>query len=67
MIPDVCLNCGKTFTEKWQTPWSICYDPSYKTNVWGGDSHEYIGYLCGRCGRKFDKRAKRLEVKNGVN
>jgi len=40
------------------SPYSICYDLSYKTNVWGGDSHEYVGYICEECGAKLKAKAQ---------
>lgn len=42
-----CLICGVDTGEA--TPWSLCYDPSWKTNVWGGDTHEHRGALCPSC------------------
>ena len=34
-------------------PWSICYDPEVKRNIWGGDTHEYKGYFCQSCAQKI--------------
>jgi hypothetical protein len=56
MLPeekDKCLLCDEILTEEGTSPYSLCYDPSYKTNCWGGDSHDYIGFFCRKCGKKL--------------
>ncbi len=60
MKPGKCLICDKVITDKSGSPYSVSYDYVYMHNVWGGDSHEYIGYLCEECGAK-------LKVKAGIN
>ena len=51
-----CLFCKKTLNDK-HTAYSVCYDPCWKENVWGGDSHQYIGYLCDECGEEMSEEA----------
>lgn len=46
-----CLVCGKDIYKK-GTPWTLCFDPEFERNVWGGDTHDYIGYFCTECGPK---------------
>ena len=53
-----CLICGKEISPDGGSPYSVCYDPAWEYNVWGGDSHEYIGYLCWDCGEKLKTKAK---------
>lgn len=36
-------------------PWSICYDPEWKRNTWGGETHEYRGWLCQACAERLLK------------
>lgn len=43
---DACHLCGKRMKD---SPWSICYDPFYSQNSWGGDTHEYKALLCQKC------------------
>ena len=50
----VCHLCKKDLS-KISSPWSICYDPYYKENIWGGDSHEYRALLCQDCAEKLLK------------
>lgn len=45
----VCLLCGDPIED---SPFSVCYDPEWEHNVWGGDTHETIGLLCSPCGEK---------------
>ena len=49
-----CIICKKELSGK-DSPWSICYDPAWKRNVWGGDSHEYRALLCQDCAEKLLK------------
>lgn len=35
------------------SPWSICFDPKWKENVWGGDTHEYRAILCQQCAERI--------------
>lgn len=51
--PDMhtCCSCGAKFD--YLSPWSVCYDPEYKRNVWGGDTHLMRGYLCQACAKKL--------------
>lgn len=44
---EVCGQCKCKLTES--TPFTLCYDPYHKNNVWGGDSHETVAYLCVQC------------------
>jgi predicted RNA-binding Zn-ribbon protein involved in translation (DUF1610 family) len=53
-----CLVCRKDITNKNGSPYSVCYDPHWETNVWGGDSHKHVGYLCENCGKKLVLRAE---------
>lgn len=53
---DHCLLCGEEI--KGGSPYSVCYDPHHEGNVWGGDTHEYIGYICEKCGRKIKHAPK---------
>lgn len=48
-----CFICDKKPKKKGRnwSPYSVCYDPMYKKNTWGGDSHEYVGLLCDDCMR----------------
>ena len=56
---DRCLICGKKIPD--DSPYSVCFDPDYKRNVWGGDSHQYIGLLCEEDGLKLNKKAEQYE------
>lgn len=47
-----CLICGKEVSKN-GTPYTVCKDEFYKHNVWGGDSHEIIGYVCEDCFKKL--------------
>ncbi len=58
MKTEKCLICDKIITDESGSPYSVCYDSKYKVNVWGGDSHEYVGYLCEECGAKLEAKAK---------
>ena len=40
------LKCG-------DSPWSICFDPEWRHNCWGGDSHQYRGRLCQACAEEL--------------
>ena len=48
MSGERCIICKIELDDK-GTPYSVCYDPEFEHNVWGGDSHEYVGYLCKSC------------------
>ena len=45
---DRCVVCRNKL-EDGDSPWSICFDPEWKRNCWGGDSHEYRALLCQGC------------------
>jgi hypothetical protein len=45
-----CLVCGEKLTD---SALSICFDPQWKHNVWGGDTHETISYLHETCIEKL--------------
>ncbi len=45
---DVCCQCNAPL-HGGDSPWSVCFDPCYKSNVWGGDTHEVCGLLCQKC------------------
>lgn len=47
-----CLVCGGSL-EEGGGPYSVCYDGPWRVNVWGGDTHEYIGHLCRTCGDRM--------------
>ena len=47
-----CVLCDKPI-EAGHSPFSICYDPEWEHNVWGGDTHESLGLLCVQCGEKI--------------
>jgi hypothetical protein len=55
---DKCLICHRNIKDG---PYCVCYDPDWKINVWGGDSHRYVGYLCNKCGKKLQKEANKQE------
>ena len=48
----ICKLCKKKLLNN-SSPWSLCYDPQYKINIWGGDTHEYRGILCQECAEKL--------------
>ena len=35
--------------------YSVCVDPMWKENSWGGDSHHVVGRVCHWCGEKLRK------------
>jgi hypothetical protein len=47
-LKKTCTRCDAALAD-WRSPWTICYDPMWENNVWGGDSHEYRGFLCQKC------------------
>ena len=47
-----CVWCREKLND---SPWSICYDPLWKRNVWGGDSHKYKALLCQDCASELLK------------
>lgn len=47
---DSCWKC-KVPTDN--SPYSICYDAEWKRNVWGGDTHVYIAYICNMCAKEL--------------
>lgn len=47
-----CILCHNDLPDG-DSPWSICYDPEWKRNVWGGDTHEYIAMLCESCAKEI--------------
>lgn len=65
-----CIICSKVLTNR-ETPWTLCYDPAYKRNVWGGDTYEVKGELCPMCAThlllvaKSHKDALRSEYEEG--
>lgn len=42
-----CVYCEQPLGE---SPFTICYDPAWRENVWGGDTHAPTGWLCLPCG-----------------
>lgn len=54
----VCLLCDAEVD--YSCSFSVCDDPEHLANVWGGDTHEYVGYLCDECGEMFQKKAEKL-------
>lgn len=51
-----CLLCKMPLGN---SPYSVCYDASFERNVWGGDSHDYVGYICVKCGNRLLREAER--------
>lgn len=47
-----CVRCGSEL-HGGHSPWSICFDPYWQENVWGGDSHETRGMFCQVCAEKI--------------
>ena len=45
-----CPICKKPTEE--DGPFSLCFDPVWRGNMWGGDSHEYVCFVCEDCGRR---------------
>lgn len=45
---DKCVICHRLL-DGGDSPWSICFDPYWKHNCWGGDTHEYKALLCQDC------------------
>lgn len=52
--------CGICLSAVAHGPVSICYDPHWEINIWGGDSHRYICAMCDAC---FQKMLATLEKK----
>lgn len=52
MHDDCCSLCGAELDNGF-SPWSICFDPFFDRNLWGGDSHEYRALLCQECAEKL--------------
>lgn len=52
MKTDRCSLCDSVLDDG-DSPWSICYDPLLKLNIWGGDTHEYRAFLCQECAEKL--------------
>ncbi len=46
---DCCFFCRGRVDERLGTPYSICYDPEWRVNIWGGDTHRYLAYICEAC------------------
>ena len=44
-----CVICGEKLNHILGGPWSICFDPMWEKNCWGGDTHEIVGYICEGC------------------
>lgn len=42
-----CRICGSDLSDG--SPWTLCYDEHYKTNVWGGDTHRIVASFCQSC------------------
>lgn len=54
MIGDeLCTVCGSFIFNKDVGEYTICYDPEWKRNIWGGDTHKEIGLICRDCGEKL--------------
>lgn len=45
---DRCVKCSCKLDDG-NSPWSICFDPEWIHNCWGGDTHKYCGLLCQAC------------------
>lgn len=56
---EICLKCLKEIEGK--SPYSLCFDPDYVGNTWGGDSHDYIGFFCVECGDELKMFAEKIE------
>lgn len=56
-----CLICEQTLTGP--TRHSVCDDPQFAENMWGGDSHRIIGYLCDECGERMQGKAGGVSLK----
>jgi hypothetical protein len=41
-----CIKCKCEMNNGAHT---ICFDPEWERNVWGGDTHKILGWLCGEC------------------
>lgn len=54
MADKSCLLCDVPLPAE-GTRWSVCEDAAFESNVWGGDSHEYVGYLCDECGERLKR------------
>jgi hypothetical protein len=59
MITHNCFICHKRISN---SSWSVCYDPEYKHNVWGGDSHQYVSYIHDKCVKKILKEAEQHDI-----
>lgn len=50
-----CILCGHALTNDTQAEdgvnraFSVCSDPCWRNNVWGGDTHKILGYICLKC------------------
>lgn len=61
---EYCLVCGRNI--EGQTGWTLCYDPMYLTNVWGGDTHDVMGNICMECGPKVKEVIKAQYAKGYI-
>lgn len=59
-----CLLCNIEIKDDQGSPYSVCLDQCWKQNTWGGDTHEYLGYLCEKCGKEIEKKS--IENKNSL-
>ena len=44
-----CPLCKKNDCPE-EGPFSICFDPDWRRNVWGGETHYYMCQICNECG-----------------
>lgn len=61
-----CCSLCDAPLEGHSSPWSICFDPSWEGNVWGGDTHEYRAVLCQECAEKLLTQDVELTIIKGV-
>lgn len=48
-----CAICGEPSNDTGK--FTVCHDPEFAANVWGGDTHEVIGHVCQKCGTRCKK------------
>lgn len=49
---ETCSVCSTPLKDG-DSPWSVCFDPLWKDNVWGGDSHEIRAVICQECAERI--------------
>lgn len=54
-----CLLCGAELGHEKGSAYSVCFDEPWIRNHWGGETHEYIGYLCDACGKRLQEVSSR--------